>query len=64
MFVDINLKRLPFQLPRLFEAFGDFRPVDEMPPVCDVFGPFALVLEIIGMLPNIQREQGNNVPLR
>lgn len=58
LLLNIHLKRLPLQLPRLFEAFGDLRPVDDLPPVGDVFGPFILVLQVIGMLPDVNRQQG------
>ena len=38
----------------------DLVPVDHVPPVADVLGPAVLVLEVVGMLPNVKAEDGEH----
>ena len=45
---------------RLGKAAIDFVPVDNLGPSGDVVGPKVLVLEIIGVFPNIDTEDGNS----
>ncbi len=42
---------------RGFVAVGDIVPIKGVPPGGDVIGPFVLILEVIGVLPNVQAEE-------
>lgn len=43
------------------ELFRPF-PIDDAPPCFDVVGPFVFVVEVVGMLPYVKREQGLRLP--
>ena len=38
-------------------ALGDAAPIDDVPPALDVRGPPVLVLEVVGVLPDVDAEQ-------
>src|SRR3954463_16231971 len=38
-------------------ALGDLVPVDRVPPRVDVVGPLVLVLQVVGVLPDVHAEQ-------
>jgi hypothetical protein len=44
----------------ILAVLTDLVPVDNVPPVADILGPAVLVLEVVGMLPNIQSEDGEH----
>ncbi len=39
--------------------FGDFIPVDDIPPGADVFGTLVLVLEVVRVFPYIESQNGD-----
>src|ERR1700676_23225 len=39
------------------QALGDPRPVDDVPPGIDVVGAAVLVLQVVGVLPDVDAEQ-------
>src|SRR5436190_9776502 len=43
---------------RLTKPLVDFRPVHDVPPPRDVVGPTVLVLQIVGVLPDVDAEHG------
>src|SRR5208283_5368524 len=42
----------------LFEAFVDFCPVDDVPPGGEVVGAAVVVLQVVGVLPDVVAEDG------
>ncbi len=44
----------------ILAVLTDLVPVDHVPPVADVLGPAVLVLEVVGMLPNVKAEDGEH----
>ena len=55
---------LPAQLAGLGKALLDVPPVDDVPPGVYVAVPFVLAMQKIRMLPDIEDEQGDRIPLR
>ena len=47
-----------FAMRLRLKAFGNFCPVDDVPPCADVIGAAVLVVEIVGVLPDIEAEDG------
>ena len=46
------------RLAGCLEALGDLRPVDGVPPRVDVVRTLVLVLQVVGVLPDVDAEQG------
>ena len=47
----------------LFVATGDVIPVDDVEKVLDVFAAAVLVLQVVGVFPDVQDQQGDDAPL-
>src|SRR3954449_6445337 len=46
----------PLATPGRLEIFADLRPVDHVPPRRDVLRPAVLVLEVVGVFPDVEAE--------
>ena len=42
----------------LFVAAGDFIPIDDVPPGVEIIGAAVLVLEVVGMFPDVVAHDG------
>ncbi len=49
--------------PRAFVAVSHVVPVDDVEEVLDVFSATILVLQIVGMLPHVEDQKGDDTPL-
>src|SRR5947209_18525216 len=47
---------MPLATPGRLVSLADLRPVDHVPPRRDVLGPAVLVLEVVGMFPDVEAE--------
>src|SRR5687768_18272780 len=50
------------RLARAREVLRDLLPVHDVPPGLDIVGPLVLVLQVVGVLPHVEAQQGR-VPL-
>ena len=54
---------LPSQFSRLPKTLLYIRPIDQIPPGLHVVGPFLFIRKKIGVFPDIERQERDDVPL-
>lgn len=57
------LKRLPQNCFCFIKPLFHFIPIHYVPPLINIFGTLIFILQVIGMFPDIENKQRNNIPL-